>query len=294
MVTTYVTWGDREDLYMETAFSILTLLPDPDITTICVVTERPEFFSFLKDRIEIIPISPQMLVEWAGPQNFSYRRKIKGIQRVIETYPGEDVLFIDGDTFRGKPLGAIRQHLAIGNVCMQESSGLLHKARDRNNRTIWAQLNGKTFAGYTVDKSTIRMNSGTAGLPAKDAAVIIANVLTICDEIYSLTGYYGTEELAICFGLALHGPVMDVGSFLGHYWGNKQPWDYMLRQFFTTQLLRAATLEEMVEAAARVDFTALPVYIHKPRRHRQLERIANRYWPLTRARHYPEKLKEWV
>lgn len=306
MILGYVTWGDSTDIYSESVFSILTYLSDADVDEVCVVTERPECYRALGDRVNVVHCPPDQMREWAGEvipcklksprasvRPYSFRHKIKAVERIVELHPGRDVLYLDSDTFRGRPLRAVRDILERGASCMHAVCGLLHRAHSRVNQEAWSVFRGKTFAGYAVDENSRWFNSGAVGIPGARAAEIIRSVVAINDEIYALTGFYNAEELAFSFGLGLHTEVVDVGDVVGHYWGNDRQWADMIVRFLARCHLEDLPLEERVRRAGEIDFAALPLYIHHPTRRKQILRFADKYFPLKRPRYFPEKPDEW-
>jgi hypothetical protein len=298
MILCYVAWGDRVDLYIESVFSILTFLPDPGVSAICVVAEKPEYYAPVRDRIRLVPVDSATLAEWGGEKNFQYRKKIRGIDLVASLYPGQDILFLDTDTFHGGSMDAVAAHLAAGRVCMGDSYGYISKAMDRNNRELYAKIRGRDFCGYHADEKSMRFNSGNVGLPAASARAILADALDMCDAIHDLTGYYGTEEIAISFAMGKYAlgnrdKVVDIGAIVGHYWGNKALWDLAIREFFAHHAVLQSPLEEMIAAARKFDTRKIPTYTHKPRHRKTVERWAARFWPFVRTRYFPEQPKPW-
>ncbi|MCC8189174.1 MAG: hypothetical protein LIP77_00875 [Planctomycetes bacterium] len=212
MIVGYVTWGDRVEVYAENLFSILTFLPDPAVAEICVFTERPEFYARVRDRIRLVPVTAEEMADWTGtvvpPASPSlrnaarpscFRGKIRCVETLVALYPGQEVLFLDCDTFRSLPLGPVGESLEQGIPCMFDFCGLLSEAVSRSNRAVWALIRGKTFAGFTVDEHSRWYNSGAVGLPAANAREIAARILRLNDELYAATGFYSAEELAFSF-----------------------------------------------------------------------------------------------
>jgi len=294
MIVCYVIWGNKLSLYAEAVFSLLTFLPDSHISEICVVTDHPNYLCMVEGSVTIVPVDGQTFDGWGGNSNFLFRKKIKGIEKVVSLYPGRDVLYLDTDTFHGGDMAVIAQALAGNKVCMGDSSGYIGKAKDRNNRELYAKIRDRTFCGYRVGEKSIRLNAGMVGLPAAHASEILADAIGICDELYKLTGYVGSEEVAFSFALGKFAAVTDIGATIGHYWGNKTQWGGAIRDFLMEHALRCSSLAQMTQAAAAFDFKKMPTYTHKPKRHKQLVRLAEKFWPLTRQRYFPEQPKQWL
>lgn len=309
MIIGYITWGDRVEIYAESAFSILTFLPDSDVEEVCVITERPEYYAMFGDRVTIVPITEQMFREWHGQlttecdnqmeskqaasRNYTYRSKNKGVEKLVELYPGKDVLFVDTDTFRGGSLRPIQEALTRGEYCLNELCGRIVRSKLRTTRELWRKLRGRTFAGYTVDETSEIWNSGTVGLPGATAREVSQKAAAICDELYEATGFYGAEEIGFSFALTHYGKVIDTVGTIGHYWTNKKPWDDMIAYFLAKCHLAGMSLEDQMAAALQVDFRAMPVGIHHPKRRKQILRLTDRYFPLKRAKYFPDKIPVW-
>lgn len=294
MIAMYVIWGDREDLYAEAAFSICTMLADPAIAKVAVLASNPALFAFLGDKVDVVPATPGEVAEWGGPRDFLFRRKIRGLQTISARYPGKDVLYLDTDTFRGASMRPVADAVGSGRLCMGDGTGYLAKARDSGNRKTYRMLRGKTVRGFTIDETAERFNAGILGIPGGMVGEILDDALAMSDEIYDITDYIGSEEIAYSFTFQKRGPVQDIGNTVGHYYGNKAGWQSLIRRFFLLQFLQGADLETIVAESVKVDMTAAPTYEHRPRRRRQLLALADRFWPTTRRRHFPEQPARWL
>lgn len=93
MILCHITWGDSPDIYIESVFSILTFLPDPAVEKIRVLTERPEYYRLVANRIEIAPVDEKTFTEWGGTHNFTFRKKIKGIEKLVSLGGGGHPLY---------------------------------------------------------------------------------------------------------------------------------------------------------------------------------------------------------
>jgi hypothetical protein len=294
MLIGYSAWGNNPEVYMQSAFSALTFLADPAVSEICVATERPEFYKKLSEKVTIIPISSAQLEEWGGPENYTYRRKIMGFKEIMNARPGNDYLFLDGDTFRGGSIAAVAKRLESGMFGMHESSGPFSRASDSSNRKLFSLFAGTQVEGYTITDSTVRYNAGALALPSALASEILMRTLRATEEIYRRTnGYWASEELAFNFVMMSLGEVGDISDGIGHYFGNKPQWNAMIVNFFSRAGLADMSLEAMIQEASSMDFTRIPVFLHPPRRRRQLMWLAEKYWPMTRPRYYPEKVQRW-
>lgn len=309
MVIAHITWGDKIEIYAESCFSILTFLADRDVDEICVVTENPEFYACLADRVKVVSIPQDTLKIWNGvktsecagkmkkrtavPRDYTFRGKLKGMEKVIELHPGQDILFVDTDTFLGAPIRPIKEALATGGYFLSEFYGSMARSKLHTTKELWQKLRGKMFSGVTIDENTTIWNSGSVGIPGAKAGEVIATALAVCDEIYMETGFHGAEELAFALALQHYGTVHDTVSIIGHYWTNKKPWDDMVVSFFAKAHLQGWTLEEQMARATATDFRAMPVGIHHPTRRKQLLRFADKYFPPNRPKYYPDKEQPW-
>ncbi len=229
-----------------------------------------------------------------GPKRYSFRIKTLGFAKAIKHNPHDDYLYMDGDTFRASSIVAAKESIEKGRLGLYENSGKMINASDSRNQKLYKLLKGKSITGYTIDENTCRQNAGIITVPNRYGNDVIQRILEATDELHTLTGgYWASEELACNFALQSLGPVDDISEGIGHYFGNKGQWTAMITNFFARHALMHSSLDDMIADAAAFDFTSIPVFLHTPKRRKQLHRLAERFWPMTRPRYFPAKVKSW-
>ena len=95
----YLVFGDVQRNYSQAYFSICSFLGQMEESDrIFVMTDMPKYYSRLGDKINILALNPQNLIEWQGEYQFFWRAKIKAIEYVCNLYPHEETLYLDTDT----------------------------------------------------------------------------------------------------------------------------------------------------------------------------------------------------
>lgn len=287
MVVLFLVWGDRLPMHMEAAFAMLTILADPQPKTVCVVTDHPEYYAFLKEKIDIQAVTAQKFREWRGPEDFMFRIKVAGLQYATELYPGKDILYCDSDSFFKGSLSKIKEHFDNGGVCMHETSGTFCKLTDHSNKRLWKHLSGRKFLDYTVDNSTQKYNAGIVGLPGAFAAELIADILRYTDELFARSRHFNSEETTYSTVLQSRKNFQTVDDHVGHYWGNRQEWNSVVADFFNRCFVTGMTLDQMIAAAAwDIDFSATPVHVSRSQRYRQLTTLIGKIWQPRHIRYF--------
>lgn len=94
-----------ETEYRRAIFTILSLFSwtedYSDKYRVLLYTDRPDFFfSYLAPvSVNYVTLSSEKLKEMMGETGFIHRRKVAVIDSTFENYPGEDLIFVDSDTF---------------------------------------------------------------------------------------------------------------------------------------------------------------------------------------------------
>ena len=295
MILGYLLWGDRGDCSMECAFSICSFLSRQEVDAVCVLTDRPELLGVFschpKVRVHTVPTSD--FIGWYGEKRFIYRAKIKGLQKLVELNPGEDILFLDTDTFCAGDAMAIRKHLAQGGFCMHHSAGNMNddKGFGEDRRVIWHNLKNREWNGIRIGDDARHWNSGCIGLPGGKAKEVMENVLMLNDAI--LAGLKDgespklSEEIAYSMILGASGEVMDVADIVGHYYANKAPWQNAIYRLFAECHAKGNSLEQDIEAVQNFDFWAIPIHSHIRRWRRRIDCYMKKLLPDKRIRYFP-------
>lgn len=276
----YLTFGKKFSVHLEVAFSIYSFLGQPAVRSIHIITDMPEYYKHFQNRVHVLPIDAATLKAWEGPHHFFWRVKIKAIQQLCAQFPGEPVVYLDGDTFLYQPITGLLQHLQAGRALMHENEGALAKARTKTEQKMWQQVAGKNFAGFAMPQDATMWNAGVVALPNTTNGAECAFALQLCDEMCAqdVTRRL-VEQFSISVALQRYYGLEAAAPFIAHYWSNKAAWDERINQFFTVGFFRHYDLERMQEQMAQFDFGALPVKVIQKNTGIRLHRLVNKWFP---------------
>ena len=226
-----------------------------------VYTDAPQYYRLLGDRARIVTTTPEQLKSWRGPHDFFWRIKIKALQALTEQYPGENLLYLDADTFCYGKLGKLAVALTGGTHLMHAREGALRELPTSTERKMYRQCAGKTFAGIAVDGNSTMYNAGVVGLSASRAGEAVSLALEVCDAMCAAgVTRRLVEQFALSLALEDRGGLTAANGTIGHYWGNKGEWNERITAFFLEHHLGGSDLATQIAATTAVDFAALPIY----------------------------------
>ena len=154
----YITFGKNIAIHAQAAFSVYSFLAKNEKTnSINIVTDAPEYYDHLKDRVHIILITAEQLKSWKGPFDFFFRAKIKALEKVCALYPGEPVVYLDADTFAYANLNGIASNLATGTAVMHVNEGSFSKGKTKSEQKIWRYAKNKKFGSVEVTSGRLHV-----------------------------------------------------------------------------------------------------------------------------------------
>ena len=262
MCITYLVFGSSVANYTQARFSLLSFSAQlgPN-DRILVLTDHPQHFTGLGSLVELLPVSAAELEDWKGPHHFFWRIKIKAFERVSSAYPNHHLLYLDADTFLFGHLNALRQTLDQGNHLMHLNEGLLCELPTKTERTMWAQVNGRQFAGQTIRPQDAMWNAGLVGISSHNSNAI-TRALTLCDALCEAEIIPRLiEQFALSLALNSPKPLQTADHHVGHYWGNKAQWLRAIESLFEEHSLQGQSLEELTQRVSSFPYESLPVYL---------------------------------
>lgn len=217
----YFVYGDRDEAFMEAAYSIGTLarrLKDTP-SQIIVFTDQPDK---VKDWPVICESVAGQLEAMRGKTGFVHRAKLRVMQCLFEKYPGH-MIFLDSDTFVGGDMAKLAGRLSPGQAIM-------HAFESRNPEIGLAGFH-TTLAGnisYHFGADSQMYNSGVFGLHRDDRAVVDL-ALELCDALLDFGSRIHTaEQFAISEALRIsHIKLLEARHVVTHYMGHRR---YMLEK----------------------------------------------------------------
>lgn len=221
-----------------TAFSALTLMHAAgDLRRpwrLAIYTDKPAIFE--QYGIDADLISLASLSIYANGPGYPHRSKILALGDAAAKYDGA-LFYADGDTYFSKSPENSFALLASDRSIMYENEFVMS-----DGHTVVYEREGGDGRGekldllHTIQSSDFKSRALLAaqarpGLPMWNAGVIgladtnkhlIAEVLTVSDELYAVYGYHICEQLAWSLVLARVGELVPVTDLLHHYWRGKE------------------------------------------------------------------------
>lgn len=282
-----LTFGERLENHYQASFAILTFLKDPTIERVIVLTDRPEFYAFLGEKVEMMPIDNATLQQWQGEHQFFWRVKIKALEAVQQRYPQQNLLYVDSDTFLATDLSIFAQKLNSGQTFMHTKETVLADNCNNTLRKMYRTLNGKSFANIEINGQSAMWNAGVIGLPAEKAQACIELALQLCDEICATDCPRKLVE-QFAFSLALNHiqPLQPCDQIIGHYWGNKSEWNQIIANFFVQAQLKQLNLDDCVQQLKDYDWNQLPLEKKQRNSNAKLRALVDKIFKAKNIRYF--------
>ncbi|ACU04180.1 hypothetical protein [Pedobacter heparinus] len=228
-----------ETEYRRAIFTILSLFSwtedYSDKYRVLLYTDRPDFFfSYLAPvSVNYVTLSSEKLKEMMGETGFIHRRKVAVIDSTFENYPGEDLIFVDSDTFfiscPSILMHAFKReesYMHVREFTLKESIGVFANYQMVEFPKSFIQYISETeflIAG-TIEKfnqDDYSWNSGLIGL-SSDFAKYMQYVFKLTDLFYSNSKWFISEQLAFSLLLQRQTTIKPTNELLMHYWGKRQ------------------------------------------------------------------------
>ncbi|MDB5197913.1 MAG: hypothetical protein JWP88_2284 [Flaviaesturariibacter sp.] len=256
----YITFGKKFSVHLQAAFSVCSFLAAKEaIQSINIITDAPEFYRHLGDKVTLIPVTAAQLEEWKGAHGFFWRIKIKAIQQLCERYTGEPVLYLDTDTFLYDQQ-ATKSLFHNGKAIMHECEGPMSQAATKTEKRMWQQIGNKPFAGSPIPSTASMWNAGVVGIPNTTNGAECRYALQLCDDLCAAgVTRRLIEQFSLSVALEKYYGVQPADAFIGHYWSTKDEWEPVINRVFSEAYFKGATINDVIAQLAAFDFTQLPV-----------------------------------
>lgn len=272
--------GDSSNTHRQANFAILSLYAHGLGATdaaIVVVTDRPQWYSWLGDRIHVSEVDDAILTEWKGAAQHFFRIKIKAMDHAAERFPG-DLIYLDADVVCSAPLDSFFGRLLDGTSFMHEQEYFLRDKRGKK-REVWAQAGGRTFGRLEVTPEACMWNAGVVAMPHAASRQLLAEALE-CMDAMSAAGMTAStlEQFSLSLALQRYGRLAPAREWFVHYWGNKAPWNALIAAFFARVALQELSFEEACRAFSGLDLN-LPVTLPRGPGERFMNSVRKRLFP---------------
>ena len=277
----YITFGDNNKNHTQAYFSVYSFLAkDIKFSSVNIITDKPLYYKSIENRVNIIKVDTKKLEEWKGVHGFFWRIKIKAIELICESYPGEPVLYVDSDTFLyGNPnhLSALFQR---NKAAMFENEGPLNSLKSKTMRTMTAQLRGVEIDGINNFGKLSMWNAGVVFTPNTREQQEVKLALRICDEMCRLkVKDQFVEQFALSVALQLCYGLEPSSHIIAHYWSNKEEWNDLIRAFFIENKMRNLSWEEELDHFRQINLLQYPVVKISKNTNARLKRLIDKIFP---------------
>ena len=257
----YIAIGDNITMRLQAAFSIYSFLTNASgINSINIITDYPEYYNFLADKVMVITIDSKKVKEWKGDYNYLWRLKLKAIELVCDMYRGKPVVYLDGDTFLYNGFSDFKKSLLSGKAMMHENEGPISQARNKTARTMWSQLKGKTYEGIVVDEKKCMWNAGVIAIPNNNGEKSILTALKICDAMCRDGVKQGLiEQFSVSLALSETYDLEAADKYIAHYWSNKNEWSEEISKFLLANYFASKSNEEIIKEMSEFPYSTLPI-----------------------------------
>jgi hypothetical protein len=275
----YLIIGENPQHHAQTYFSICSFLNQTDAhDRIYVMTDAPDFYKRLREKINILRINQTQLKDWQGEHKFFWRAKIKALEHICTLHPDESVLYLDTDTFLFSDLKLLK--LDLQNPMMHLLEGKLSERKSKTEKRMWQRVKNKVFGGINIHEKHGMWNAGVVGVPAHKGLKICSLALDICDDMLreKVTPYF-IEQFSSSVALSENGDMKSAEKYIGHYWSNKDEWNEAIYQFMITSSLKINTLQDDIERIGKFDFSKITVLKRIPNTQIRLKKLVEKWFP---------------
>jgi len=211
--------GSHEQEVIFSVLSVLRWASGRHVGRILIYTDHPDTFQGLPVQVQFI--SSHQWNDWAGPNQFNHRRKILAMKHVFDHHEGAVVL-LDGDTWLRAPASRLFDRVSSGHAVMHIREGriseidtpLFHKLGGLLTNAEFQNTEGRKFR---ISPESMIYNAGVVGLDPSDAP-LLDEVLTITDQLCSLSDSHILEQLAFSYVLSMKTRLNEADDLVFHYW----------------------------------------------------------------------------
>jgi hypothetical protein len=251
------------------ALSVLAQATGREAPAMFVVTDRPEYYRWLREHLTVIEVGPETLDEWRAPHGYFWRIKLKVMQRVNDLSHG-NLVYLDSDVACSASLGDFFDALDAGAAFMHVPEYSIG-SRNGKGRALWRQTANRGFGPFTVQARNRMWNAGLVALPAAVSRQWLADALACLDAMgEAKIASPFLEQFSLSMSLDRHGDLRPADRWFIHYWGNKPPWNALIARFLADVHLRQVPV-----ADACASLRLLPLDIPPIVRRNRLERLIN-------------------
>ena len=275
----YLVFGENQQNHAQAYFSICSFLGQMDTNDrVYVMTDAPDFYERLNEKIKILTINKTQLDDWQGTHQFFWRAKIKAIEHICRLHPEESVLYLDTDTFLYSDIEKLKSDLE--NPVMHLNEGVLSQLKSKTEKLMWQQVGNKVFGGTLIQSNHAMWNAGVVGIPGNKGLKICQLALDICDDMLEANVTRRLiEQFALGVALSENNEMKSAENHIGHYWSNKEEWSVAIQRFIINSSLKNNSLEADIENIKRFNFNKIAIQKRIPNTQKRLKKLVEKWFP---------------
>lgn len=272
----YLVFGNKQEYHLQARFSIMSFRAQMESTDrIIVVSTAPEYYKHVEG-VTLIAINDEKIREWEGKHHFFWRSKIKAMELIAQTYPDDDMLYLDGDTYLYGDLKEIKRRLSSGNGLMDVDEGHPSGMKGKS-LSMWNTVAGHTYEGITLGMEHHMWTAGVVAIPATKVQLVVSTALSICDAMLDDGAEpIVVEQYSLSIAMFEKTTLQEARTMIAHYWSNKPVWMEQAQKIMLQSYLCGLSEEEEWQLLRQLPLHDMPVYIHKSNTARRLKNLIDR------------------
>lgn len=245
----FLAFGDNVNYHNQLTYCLISALANHPVAreySVCIVTDRPEYYQWLPKEYDVVPVDETTLKQWRGPFDFFWRIKIEAYLRAVEDFNGH-CIYLDTDTIVNKPLEGLYSQLDNGNNLMHVREFSFAQPVGRTGIKMKKHGLNKQYGSFDLTTESEMWNAGVIAISAlNEPRTTLLAALDACD---AMSKDEMTPKLIeqFAFSIALKkGSLVEAQEWVRHYWGNKPNWNNQIASFFSRALLKQLSFEQCV------------------------------------------------
>jgi hypothetical protein len=267
-----LSYGEQVE-HQRAVYSILSILAwkgetVENVRIICYTDNAEYFQRYLQgSAVHYAPLTAEFMQRMLAGTGYAKRRKICILQDVYSSYPHDDIVFLDSDTFFFNDVTTFLDQLQPGNSIMYAREFRVENATRKYREIMSRRLPNaekfpKTFmkliennefdiGGRKVTFNILQYvwNSGVLGIN-KSLLPILSDVIYFNDRIFSETKCLISEQLSLSLILQSFSQIKPAVDFIKHYYQSKEIVDFFINRILNDAYLDLNTVERLEKIKA--------------------------------------------
>ncbi|WP_207432132.1 hypothetical protein [Sabulibacter ruber] len=231
---------------------------------VIIYTDNPDYFKpyFADLNVTYVYVSMGEIQESTNKTGLIYRFKISVVDKTFQSYPKDDILYIDTDTFFISNPKSLLKGLVPGQSFMHVQEYSFEEMIDvykwMNTSALDAQEFPRSFVKlieskpFSIGGKDVQLhrgqyiwNAGVIGVSSQ-MRQFIPDVFALSDEFYLKTQWRISEQLAFTVVLNEASKLLESAEYINHYWHYKDRVDPRLNELFTADFKKLSKNEKLL------------------------------------------------